>query len=211
MKRLRIPYLKNSGSFSLHDVARALDALERHHLAFQPWTQLPYEPQTHFSIAHAGDRIFLKYYVQETTIKASHFRSNEPVYKDSCVEFFIALEGENNYYNFEFNPIGTCKLNFGDRRSGRKLISDEAISTIRFTSTINNDNNKHRYWEITLAIPVTAFSEHNFKLFTGKHCKGNFYKCGDELPQPHYMSWNNVVAPGPDFHVPDSFGEIIFG
>lgn len=33
----------------------------------------------------------------------------------------------------------------------------------------------------------------------------NFYKCGDDLPAPYYLSWNKIIAPKPDFHYPDFF------
>jgi hypothetical protein len=39
---------------------------------------------------------------------------------------------------------------------------------------------------------------------------GNFYKCADETISPHYLSWNPIDAPAPDFHRPEFFGEIHF-
>ena len=38
----------------------------------------------------------------------------------------------------------------------------------------------------------------------------NFYKCGDDLPEPHFVSWNKIEAPTPNFHLPKYFGEIEF-
>ena len=40
--------------------------------------------------------------------------------------------------------------------------------------------------------------------------KGNFYKCGDMLSKPHFLSWNPIDTPSPDFHVPASFGLLTF-
>jgi hypothetical protein len=65
-------------------------------------------------------------------------------------------------------------------------------------------------WTLTLAIPVQVFSFHHFNSFQGKKCKVNFYKCGDDLSQPHYLAWNNIESPKPNFHLPDFFGRAEF-
>jgi len=211
MKQLEVPFLNTLGECSaIETVSTTLHRLERHSIDQQPWKEFPYRPEVQFTIGHSGDCLFLKYFVSESTVRASYFRPNDPVYKDSCVEFFIALNGERNYYNFEFNILGTCKLNFGSQRNDRKLISEKAISTIRFSTSISNLKAGSILWEITLAIPLSAFEEHAIDTFKGKHSRGNFYKCGDELPQPHYLSWNMVISPTPDFHLPQSFGVIHF-
>jgi hypothetical protein len=36
----------------------------------------------------------------------------------------------------------------------------------------------------------------------------NFYKCGDETPEPHFLSWNPIDLPKPNFHVPQFFGQL---
>lgn len=54
------------------------------------WNGLTYEPKVSFSIAY-NDCIFLKYFVNEKYISAKYLNHNNPVYKDSCVEFFHLL------------------------------------------------------------------------------------------------------------------------
>ncbi|MDE6269894.1 MAG: hypothetical protein K2M12_03440, partial [Muribaculaceae bacterium] len=44
----------------------------------------------------------------------------------------------------------------------------------------------------------------------GKQLRANFYKCGDLLSTPHFLSWNRVDTPHPDFHRPEYFGAIKF-
>ena len=39
--------------------------------------------------------------------------------------------------------------------------------------------------------------------------RATFYKCGDKTAHPHFLSWNPVGTPAPDFHRPDFFGELI--
>ena len=46
--------------------------------------------------------------------------------------------------------------------------------------------------------------------FGGRTLHGNFYKCGDLLQVPHFLSWNPIQLPKPCFHCPEFFGELIF-
>ena len=46
----------------------------------------------------------------------------------------------------------------------------------------------------------------NLKLVPGGVLYANFYKCGDDTPQPHFISWSPIDLPKPDFHAPQFFG-----
>ena len=39
--------------------------------------------------------------------------------------------------------------------------------------------------------------------------RANFYKCADKTKRPHFVSWQPILLPNPDFHCPQFFGEII--
>lgn len=215
MKQLEVPFLDHLLKASpIENISASLNEMVKHPVNIAPWPEYNYLPKVEFSIAHGNDCIFLKYYVTEAVVKASYYHPNDPVYKDSCVEFFIAFNNEETYYNLEFNAIGTCKLNFGRNRNDRKLISENLIQTIRYLASIqNNVTNYARpdiLWELTLMIPVEVFSEHSFTSVSGKQCFANFYKCGDDLPVPHFVCWNNIQSDEPDFHVRECFGKILF-
>ena len=36
----------------------------------------------------------------------------------------------------------------------------------------------------------------------------NFYKCADKTKRPHFVSWQPIDLPNPDFHCPEFFGEL---
>ncbi|MDT3424944.1 hypothetical protein J2Z22_000457 [Paenibacillus forsythiae] len=38
---------------------------------------------------------------------------------------------------------------------------------------------------------------------------GNFYKCGDETPIPHYGCWSMVNSASPDYHLSRCFWELV--
>ena len=61
-------------------------------------------------------------------------------------------------------------------------------------------------WEAALAIPYSAFFLHDINSLDGRSIRANFYKCGDLLQKPHFLSWNPIPVEKPDFHRPDHFG-----
>lgn len=215
IKQLEVPLLFQQHKFSdIRDISAFLDNMPKHPVDNAPWSEFRYVPEVSFSIGHDNNCLFIKYYVVEAMVKITYHKPNDPVYKDSCVEFFIAFNGEREYYNFEFNAIGTCKLNFGTNRHNRKVISEKLIGTIKYLATIQNqhdpDGKPGVQWDLTLMIPVKAFSEHKINSLSGKQCSVNFYKCGDDLPVPHFLCWNNIKSLSPDFHVSEYFGRMRF-
>src|SRR5688572_7975442 len=164
----------------MHEISETLDALRRHAIDLAPWPEYDYVPEVTFSIAHGNDCIFLKYYVSESVVKARWYKPNDPVFKDSCVEFFISFDNDKDYYNCEFNVIGTCKFNYGRKRNRRKLITEKSISLINYFATIQNERDPGKatriHWELTLMIPVKTFSERQISSLSGKKCRGNFFK-----------------------------------
>lgn len=208
---LSIPDLrKQMQGKDIQEIAIIMDGLKKHPLSHTPWTAFPYKPKVDFSIAHSGDYVYLKYFVTEKHIRAVNTKSNEPVYEDSCVEFFISFD-ETGYYNFECNSLGTFLLYFGKDLTTRQPLPTETIEKIRTFSTLQkNPKDKTYSWTITWAIPVTTFEHHPSLKLSGKECSANFYKCGDKLPEPHYVSWANIATEKPNFHTPQYFGKIVF-
>jgi len=197
----------------LQDVSGILDGQERYAIAEIAWPGFSNKPEASFALAWTKDSILLKYFIREKEIRIRHLTSNAPVYEDSCVEFFIAFDEDPAYYNLEFNAIGTCLFAYGENRESRQLIGADMISRIRSLTTIHCLNDKGETlvnWELTLILPLEIFVHHRISTLRNRKVRGNFYKCGDGLPHPHYLSWNPVFAPAPDFHLPAYFGSIHF-
>lgn len=213
MKKLNVPLLGSvHAETPIREIAAVLDKLEKNAIQTRPWPAFAYRPDVSFAIAHCGDGILLKYFVSENAIRIRYQNPNEPVYKDSCVEFFISFNGEEAYYNFEFNCIGACLLGFGAEKEGRRLLSEELIHQIKHLSVIHssNDGQTAIKWELTVMIPLKVFVYHPGLSLQGRHCKANFFKCGDGLPDPHYLAWNNIASVSPNFHLPEFFGSVYF-
>lgn len=178
------------------------------------WKGYDYKPDVALSMAYGNHEIFLKYYITEDYFKAEKTETNEMVCEDSCVEFFVSPEDDGIYYNFEFNAIGTCLLGTGTGRANSTRANPELISKIRRLTSAGKElvrERKGKYsWTLTVAIPFGVFFRHKVKDLKGKTFRANFYKCGDMLTIPHYVTWNPVGTDKPDYHQPAYFGLLKF-
>ena len=213
MKKLEVAHVQEIGiSTPIKEVSEFLDKLDKHRIEQLPWPEFSYKPKAAFALVHNNDCLFLKFYVQEETARALYHNTHDPVYKDSCVEMFLSFNEEMEYYNFEFNLIGVCLSGYGGGRENRQLLPKTIIEEIKSFSEVRN---KHKdqadiQWQLTLIIPVNVFYLHSISGLSGIKAKGNFFKCGDDLPKPHFLSWNPIKTEKPNFHLPEFFGELWF-
>lgn len=175
--------------------------------------QFPYKPDCRFKIARSINSLFIHFKVKENNIRATCETNHEPVWEDSCVEFFCQLPGQKYYFNFEFNCIGTClATNRLSRTEDIILFESEDMDLIKRFSSLGikpfEEKTGNFEWKLTVEIPFSLIGIQIDELPTA--IKANFYKCGDETSVPHYLSWNNITRKEPDFHQPEFFGELIF-
>ncbi|MGZ3751000.1 MAG: carbohydrate-binding family 9-like protein [Mucilaginibacter sp.] len=212
-KRLQIPFLNDVNKDRLEEISALLDKQEKHFIDIAPWPEFKDKPKVSFSIAHSKDAIFIKYDVTEKEVLARYKEINDPVYKDSCVEFFIDFDNDKAYYNIEFNRLGTCLGRFGADRENRAELPMDVLKTIKFERTlkqIKDSTEPAINWTLTVSVPIQVFCFHHFSSIQQVKCKMNFYKCGDDLSEPHYLAWNNIISEKPSFHLPEFFGEVEF-
>ena len=176
------------------------------------WEEYPYKPKVKFRIAHTADSILLHFKVKEASVRAKYGEDDGSVWTDSCVEFFSIPGGDDIYYNIECNCIGTILIGAGPVRNDRERAPKEVTSLVQRWSSLGQKAFDERFeetdWEVTLIIPYAAFFKHQITSLDGKDIKANFYKCGDELQTPHFLSWNPIQIVNPDFHRPDFFGTL---
>ncbi|MCL1822422.1 MAG: carbohydrate-binding family 9-like protein, partial [Prolixibacteraceae bacterium] len=145
----------------------------------------------------------------EEHIRAVVNEPNGPVCEDSCVEWFVipCPGASDEYVNFEVNPIGTLHAAIGKGRHERRFAGDNLRSMIKIKTFIDSPD-----WKAEINVPFAFFEGLYGKIdFRPGHImKANFYKCGDELPEPHFVTWNPVGTEQPDYHRPEFFGEIYF-
>jgi hypothetical protein len=212
MKQVHVYFEKRIGpADGMTVITEYLRKAEKHPLDFTPWAAYPYKPDVRFSIVHNNSNIFLQYQVEEAHLRAACGRTNDPVYQDSCVEFFISFDDGASYYNFEFNCIGTVLAGFGKSRTERSWLPEEVLGKLACQALIQKGSGERKAtWELTVVLPLDVFVFHSFSSLEGKEYRANFYKCGDNLPEPHFVAWSNIQSESPDFHLPQFFGTLLF-
>ena len=193
--------------------------LDQEKIGFQPvdtvdWEEFPYQPAVQFRLAHTGDSLLLHFKVREASVRAAAPADNGRVWEDSCVEFFSMPAGDGVYYNLECNCAGTLLVGAGAAREGRQRAPQEVLDRVQRWASLGREPFAERVgtcsWEVALVIPLDTFFLHQLDSLAGRTVRANFYKCGDKLQTPHFLSWNPIQLPKPDFHCPQFFGTLHF-
>jgi len=175
------------------------------------WPDLfPYQPLTTISAAHDGKCIYIDFFTRCNFLRAENYLPQSPVSQDSCVEFFVAPNTDNRYWNFEFNCIGTINASNRIERSNPTRLNADQLAQIRVFPSCGTRPFRELEglfsWNLLVIIPLSLFGvEFNG---TALDMRANFYKCASATSMPHYLSWNPIRTPKPDFHQPAFFGEI---
>jgi len=197
-------------------VPQLLDSMS---VSFEPVSMVnwpndyPYCPSMAFRMAWCPEGFVLHYRVSEQSVRAVYGEDNGQVWTDSCAEFFIRNADSDTYYNIECNCVGTLLIGLRGEDCGRCHMSSEVMAQVKRWASLGRepfgDRAEHTDWELALVIPSTVFSKYPIRLEEGAKLRANFYKCGDNLPVPHFVSWNPIATDKPNFHRPECFGELI--
>ena len=174
----------------------------------------PYAPETSVEVSNDHENLYLKWHVKGEQLRAVTTDDQGPVWEDSCVEFFCHVPGEDTYCNFECNCIGAM---VGSRRKGRAEdvvpFSSDEMERIERKCTYPREAFEEKdgmfEWTVEEKIPLDLIFQSpisNFQFPITLRC--NFYKCADKTKRPHFVSWQPICLPKPDFHCPQFFGEI---
>ena len=183
------------------------------------WNQIPETPIDHYlwsdvrsirafaQLCWEPDALHVRLRAVEPNILSRYDGLLDPVFCDSCLEFFFCPGSDDRYFNFECNPKGSLYVGFGRANPQRARLYREDWKSLLQTQPFTTDDG----WGISLRIPASfiRWFVPDFKPAAGLTLRGNFFKCGDETLQPHYMSWNRVESATPCFHLPAFFGTIV--
>lgn len=187
--------------------------LDNKGIAFQAvacvnWPEYPYCPEAKARIAITDDALLLHYHVNEQATLARYDKDGDRVWTDSCMECFVSPAHSEGYYNIECSCIGTLLIGYGTGRNDRRQTSAEALSTVDRYATLGREpfglRNEPTTWDLALVIPFSVFGD-DAPLFKASELRFNIYKCGDDLPTPHFVSLFPIPIQEPDFHRPDFF------
>ncbi len=158
-------------------------------------------------ICYDEQALYLRLAAKEKNIRAEYTGLLDQPCLDSCLEFFFCpIEGDTRYFNIEFNPNHCLYLGIGSGIHDLvRLIPQDDVLSPQATRTSDG-------WEITYQVPV-SFIRRFFPEFTpesGKTIRANFYKCGDETKEIHYLCWNRITGEKLSYHRPCDFGLLTF-
>lgn len=156
-------------------------------------------PNTTAKLLYNDYGIFVQLTTDENPLLATHRVQNSPVCNDSCMEFFVRPNAnDERYFNFEFNPFGTMYLGFRKDRYDFKNV-EENRDYFDVTSYVGE-----KLWTLQFVIPFEFIDK-----YLGSHTDtmhGNIYKCGNIK---HYATYYPIETEKPDYHRPEFFGEFV--
>ncbi len=179
------------------------------------WDENGYRPVTEVKLFYSESHFHILFKVYEQEPRVTYYNMNDPVYKDSCVEFFFnpTPGPDKRYLNFEMNAAGTLLLSIGEDRNHRSRVNDldPGIFKIKTFNGTTLEKAETSFWTLEYSIPFDFINKY-FKEFypeSGRRIAANFYKCGDDTKLPHFGCWNPINCPSPDFHRPEFFGMLL--
>ena len=176
--------------------------------------EFPEKPEVRVEVRNDAEKLYLHYFVKGEQLRAVTTEDQGPVWEDSCVEFFCQVPGDDHYMNFECNCIGAM---VGSRRKGRaedvQPFTPEQMARIERICSFPREAFEEKdglfEWEVELRIPLDMILQSPISNIQYPiTLRANFYKCADKTKKPHFLSWQPIPLPQPNFHCPEYFGEI---
>lgn len=186
-------------------------------LAIRQYHWLPdrYAPKARAYVSYTEEELLISMRAYERDPLVRYKNHNDPVYKDSCLEFFLqpTPESDDRYLNLEVNAAGTILVGLGKGRQDRVYLGADEVPPLHIYAETNlrDQVTGEWYWKLDLRVPMSWLAAlfPDFRPVAGTKMRGNFYKCGNETAHPHYGSWAYVRSEAPDFHRSQDFGWLI--
>ena len=180
-----------------------------------------HRPRATLQLLHDGASIHGLFRVEDRFVRCVHQNYGDPVYRDSCVEFFVQPRPSGGYFNFEFNCGGAFLCNYITDETGApasfkafvRLTAADVASVKVSTSLpriVEPEIAEPVSWWLAFRIPVNVIERFVGDLgdLSEQTWRGNGYKCGSGTSHPHWAAWAPVDQL--NFHRPRCFGELVF-
>ena len=196
MRQIQVPFIADFEEVDL-DTALELEGA-RFQVDQVNWpAAFPYAPLCAGRIARTEDALVVDFRVSGLDLRALNTEDNGSQWEDSCVEVFIENPDGSEYYTGREGRV---------KRPAEEM--EEILRIARFEGPQEYAGGIWD-WRVTVLIPFELVGVDPENL--PEKLRANFYKCGDKTAHPHFLSWNPVGTPSPDFHRPDFFGELLLG
>lgn len=181
-----------------------------------------HRPVTAARLLYDDEAFYGIFRVQDRYVRGRFTRFQDPVWRDSCVEFFVQGAEARPYFNFEFACGGaflaSCVTD--PRRDAGRLAGftplawDDAAAVRVYHSLparVEPEIAEPVTWYLEFAIPFALLAKYTpiNRPAIGHIWRANFYKCAEENSHPHWAAWAPVDEL--NFHLPRCFGVLRFG
>lgn len=182
-------------------------------------------PEVICKVLYDKHGLYLRYSLKDRWVKCVETTYQNSVCKDSCVEFFVEPTGGKGYLNFEFNACGVMLVYHVVDHSRSETggfskyyaLDDNANEIVKRYPTLKPEEVKEEItepcdWELGVYIPFELMQKEfgtDGIPAKGTVWRANFYTCADATSHPRWATWNPINYL--NYHLPECFGEIIFG
>ena len=176
-------------------------------------------PSVEAKLAYDKENLYVIWLVDDKYVRCVENRYQGNAWEDSCVEFFFTpgKDISTGYFNLETN----CGGNFVFRYQKAHDVDIQYIPpkdglqievAHSLPEVISPEIAEPVRWTLEYRIPLKILT--NYCKVTppapGTVWRVNFYKCADKSTHPHWLTWAKVDYPKPMFHIPESFGYLVF-
>lgn len=178
-----------------------------------------HRPRTQVKTAYRSDALYWIFRVEDRYVRAVATRHQDPVCKDSCVEFFFVPGPDiaSGYFNVEINCGGTVLFHWqpAPKRDVVVVAEPDLVALTVAASlpkTVDPEMGDPTVWTVACRLPMAVLQRYASVAAPapGVVWRANFYKCGDATSHPHWLTWSPVDPSPLGFHRPDTFGELVF-
>ncbi len=186
-----------------------------HHMGDAP----VHRPHVEAKLLWDDDALTLIFRVADRYVRAVAENHQDPVYKDSCVEFFFTPGPDLglSYFNLEINCGGTMLFWWHPKNEEAMPVAAEDCDRIEIAHSlpkmVEPEIKEPTTWTLEYRLPFDILRKYcpaATDPAPGVIWKANFYKCADESSHPHWLTWAPVDHPTPRFHMPGYFGALLF-
>lgn len=182
-----------------------------------------HRPTTYARVLYDDAHLYVRFDVLDRYVQILHAHPQEPVWQDSCVEFFVQPSGQRKYFNFEINAGGNILLYCIEdpTRTPDGFVAYQKVSSAWLDRVVIGHSLPRRIeqtlegpiaWSIAYRIPFALLEAYvgPLSIASGTVWRANFFKCGGDPAYAHWGSWS-PIGDALNFHQPARFGELVFG
>jgi hypothetical protein len=177
-----------------------------------------HQPKTQAKLLYDDQAVYVIFRVEDQYVRAVAQKTQDSVCRDSCVEFFFTPDKnlQDYYFNVEMNSGGTFLFHYNPEPWKNRPMELADCQQVQVAHTlpkiIDPEITEPTIWCVEYRMPFDILEKYSSvtKPVPGVIWRANFYKCADQTSQPHWLTWNKVDNPSPNFHLPQFFGTVIF-